>query len=169
MHLTGRYPDWWKGKVFDEPVRLWAAGVTQESTRDNPQRVLMGLPQRKEIWGTGTIPKDALTDWTLGYYVADALDSVVVRWGGGGDLGMGESVLSFKSYEKGREKWQGETLDGVWFDEELPLDIYCEGRTRTVARRGIVIVTFTPLQGMSEVVKLFLGEADLLKLQRVSA
>src|SRR4030095_10190932 len=88
--------------------------------------------------------------------VADALDSVVVRWGGGGDVQMGESVLSFKSYEKGREKWQGETLDGVWFDEEPPLDIYCEGRTRTVAKSGIVIVTFTPLQGMSEVVKLFL-------------
>ena len=49
---------------------------------------------------------------------------------------MGESVLAFKSYEKGREKWQGETLDGVWFDEEPPLDIYCEGRTRTVRAAG---------------------------------
>ncbi|WP_245525307.1 terminase large subunit domain-containing protein, partial [Mesorhizobium sp. M8A.F.Ca.ET.213.01.1.1] len=34
MHLTGRYPDWWAGKVFDAPVRLWAAGVTGEGTRD---------------------------------------------------------------------------------------------------------------------------------------
>ena len=100
--------------------------------------------------------------------MGDALDSVVVRWGGGGDVGMGESVVSFKSYEKGREKWQGETLDGVWFDEEPPLDIYCEGRTRTVARRGIVIVTFTPLQGMSEVVKLFLGETDVMRLREVA-
>jgi phage terminase large subunit-like protein len=165
MHLTGRYPDWWTGKVFNTPVRLWAAGVTRESTRDNPQRVLMGVPQQQENWGSGTIPKDALKDWTPGYHIADALDSVVVRWGGGGDVGMGESILAFKSYEKGREKWQGETLDGVWFDEEPPLDIYCEGRTRTIAKRGIVIVTFTPLQGMSEVVKLFLGEMDLLKLR----
>ena len=22
MHLTGRYPDWWTGKMFDRPVRL---------------------------------------------------------------------------------------------------------------------------------------------------
>ena len=50
------------------------------------------------------------------------LDSVVVRHGGGGDLQAGQSVLAFKSYEKGREKWQGETLEGVWFDEEPPLD-----------------------------------------------
>ena len=66
MHLTGRYPDWWTGKVFDKPVRLWAAGVTAESTRDNPQRVLMGAPQTKEAWGSGTIPKDAIKDWALG-------------------------------------------------------------------------------------------------------
>jgi phage terminase large subunit-like protein len=150
MHLTGRYPDWWKGRVFHAPVRMWAAGVTAESTRDNPQRVLVGIPQRKESWGTGTIPKDALKDWTVSSGAArDGLGSVVVRWGGGGDVQQGESVLSFKSYEKGREKWQGETLDGVWFDEEPPLDIYCEGRTRTVARRGIVILTMTPLLGMT--------------------
>jgi phage terminase large subunit-like protein len=166
--LTGRYPDWWKGKVFDKPVRMWAAGVTRESTRDNPQRVLIGPPQLKEAWGSGAIPRDALKHRALGVHVADALDSVVVRWGGGGDVGMGESVLSFKSYEKGREKWQGETLEGVWFDEEPPLDIYCEGRTRTVAKRGIVIVTFTPLQGMSEVVKLFLGETDLARLREAA-
>ena len=42
----------------------------------------------------------------------------------------------FKSYEKGREKWQGETLDCVWFDEEPPLDIYSEGLTRTNATAG---------------------------------
>ena len=166
MHLTGRYPDWWKGRVFNAPVRLWAAGVTAESTRDNPQRILLGPPQQREKWGSGTIPHDALKVTQVAYSLGDAVDSVVVRWGGGGDVQQGESVLAFKSYEKGREKWQGETLDGVWFDEEPPLDIYCEGRTRCVARSGIVIVTFTPLQGMSEVVKLFLSEADLAKLRK---
>jgi phage terminase large subunit-like protein len=169
MHLTGRYPDWWKGRVFDSPVRLWAAGVTAESTRDNPQRILLGPPQQKSRWGSGTIPKDAIKDWSQTQNIADALDYVVVRWGGGGDVGLGESVLSFKAYEKGREKWQGETLDGVWFDEEPPLDIYSEGRTRCVAKRGITILTMTPLLGMSDVVKLFLSESDLSTLPNRSA
>jgi phage terminase large subunit-like protein len=159
MHLTGRYPDWWTGRVFERPVRLWAAGVTGESTRDNPQRVLIGPPQQKTRWGTGAIPADRLTDWTLARGGGDALDSVLVRWGGGGDVAAPESVLAFKSYEKGREKWQGETLDGVWFDEEPPLDVYVEGLTRTNATGGIVIVTFTPLLGMSEVVRMFLEAA----------
>jgi phage terminase large subunit-like protein len=167
MHLTGRYPDWWKGRVFDAPVRMWASGVTAESTRDNPQRVLIGPPQQREKWGTGTIPYDALKETTLGRF-GDSVDAVVVRWGGGGDVQQGESVLAFKSYEKGRQKWQGETLDGVWFDEEPPLDIYSEGRTRCQARRGIVIVTFTPLLGMSDVVKLFLSDMDVTRMREAA-
>lgn len=161
IHLTGRYPDWWQGRVFEEPVRFWASGVTGESTRDNPQRILLGPAQQKENWGTGAVPHDALKDWTLARGIPDAVDSAVIKWGGGGDVQAKESVLAFKSYEKGREKWQGETLHGVWFDEEPPLDIYTEGKTRTNATNGIVIVTFTPLLGMSDVVTQFLTDADL--------
>jgi phage terminase large subunit-like protein len=67
---------------------------------------------------------------------------------------------------KGREKWHGETFDGVWFDEEPPLDIYMEGLTRTNATGGIAILTFTPLLGMSEVVMLFLTEDQLRALTK---
>ena len=159
-HLTGRYPDWWDGATFDKPVQMWAAGVTGESTRDNPQRVLIGPPTQEEAWGTGMVPKDALLDWNRAMGVPNLLDSVTIRWGGGGDVQAGTAVLSFKAYEKGREKWQGPTLDGVWFDEECPLEIYIEGLTRTNrGQRGqFVIMTFTPLLGMSEVVSLFLLE-----------
>lgn len=153
MHLTGKYPDWWVGRRFKRPVRMWAAGVTAESTRDNPQRILVGPPQQPEETGTGAIPRDCLIKTTPARGTAHALDSVTVKHVSGG-----VSVLSFKSYEKGREKWQGETLDGVWFDEEPPLDIYSEGLTRTNATMGIAMITFTPLLGMSDVVYLFLGD-----------
>jgi phage terminase large subunit-like protein len=157
MHLTGRYPDWWAGATFDKPTIMWASGVTGDSTRDNPQRILVGPPTQEELWGTGMIPKDALKDWDRAMGVPNLLDNVTVKWGGGGDV-SNISVLSFKSYEKGREKWQGPTLDGVWFDEEPPLDIYTEGLTRTNrGQRGqFTMITFTPLLGMSEVVSLFL-------------
>jgi hypothetical protein len=39
MHLTGLYPTWWQGAVFDKPPVLWAGSVTSEATRDNPQRM----------------------------------------------------------------------------------------------------------------------------------
>ncbi|HVP57321.1 MAG TPA: terminase family protein, partial [bacterium] len=74
----------------------------------------------------------------------------------------GNSTVHFMSYEMGREKWQGDTLDFVWFDEEPPEDIYSEGKTRTQAgdnnKGGMVFVTFTPLLGMSNVVRRFLQE-----------
>lgn len=159
MHLTGRYPDWWEGATFDKPVAFWAAGVSNEGTRDNPQRLLVGPPTQEENWGTGMIPKDAIADWDRAAGIPNLLDNVVVKWGGGGDT-SDKSVLSFKSYERGREKWQGPTLDGVWFDEEPPLELYTEGLTRTNnGQRGqFTMITFTPLLGMSDVVGMFLLE-----------
>ena len=52
----------------------------------------------------------------------------------------------------------GETLHGARFDEEPPLDVYMEGLTRTNATDGIVMVTFTPLKGMSDGARLFLED-----------
>jgi phage terminase large subunit-like protein len=164
MHATGRYPNWWEGKTFDKAVNMWVAGVTGESTRDNPQRILVGPPAQEEAWGTGMIPKDALVETVPGRGVPNGLDSIIVRHGGGADVQMGRSILGFKSYEKGRTKWQGETLEGVWYDEEPPLDIYSEGLTRTNTTGGIVIVTFTPLEGMSHVVMRYLTQEQIKDL-----
>lgn len=153
MHLTGRYPDWWQGKAWDRPVAGWAAGVTGEVTRDSVQRVLCG---RINAIGTGAIPKDAIKDKSMKRGVADAIDTLVIRHGGGGDVQAGESLLGFKSYDQGREKFQAETLDFVWLDEEPDEDIYTESLTRTNATAGIVFMTFTPLKGMTGTVKRFL-------------
>lgn len=158
MHLTGRYPDNWPGAVFDKPPVMWAGSVTGESTRDNPQRILIGPPAKEEEWGTGFVPLECIRDRTRAMGVPNLLDSVVIRWGGGGDVQASDSVLSFKAYEKGREKWQGPTVDGVWFDEEPPDDIYSEGLTRTNnGQRGqFTQMTFTPLLGISGVVARFI-------------
>jgi phage terminase large subunit-like protein len=157
MHLTGRYPDWWKGAVFDEPTIGWAASETGQTTRDTVQRILLG---QVGSWGTGAIPKDAIVGdpkrATGG--VPDLVETILVRHGGGGDVQAGTSRVTIKTYDQGRLRWQGETLDWVWFDEEPPEDIYFEGLTRTNARGGIVTLTFTPLKGMSEVVRRFLQE-----------
>lgn len=153
IHLTGRYPPWWTGKRWDRPIRAWAASKTGEVTRDGPQRILIGEPKNKELWGTGLIPQDALARTILRHGIADALDGAQIRHVAGG-----ASTLGFKSFDQGREKWQSETLDLVWFDEEPPMDIYMEGLTRTNATGGIAMITFTPLLGMSDVVRMFLTE-----------
>lgn len=148
FHLTGKYPDWWEGRRFDKPVMAWAGSVSTLATRDTVQRLVMGRPGQH---GTGTIPKSDIVQTKSALGTPDLLDTVQVRHVSGE-----VSILAFKSYEQGREKWQGETLDLVWFDEEPPQEIYSEGLTRTNATGGMVYMTFTPLLGMSEVVRRFL-------------
>jgi phage terminase large subunit-like protein len=148
MHLTGIYPDWWKGRVFTKPTTGWAAGVTTEATRDTIQRLLMGPPG---AYGTGLIPKASILTTTQSRGIGEALDFVVIKHRTGG-----RSQLSFKSYALGREKFQGATLDFVWLDEEpSDPDLYSEAVTRTNATGGCVYMTFTPLLGMSTIVRLF--------------
>lgn len=150
MHLTGLYPDWWEGHRFIKEIAAWAGSVSTLATRDTVQRLVCGRPGKL---GTGAVPKSLITDSKSALGTPDLLDHIKVTHVSGN-----ESTLAFKSYEQGREKWQGETLDLVWFDEEPSQDIYSEGLTRTNATGGITYMTFTPLLGMSEVVRRFLME-----------
>jgi len=61
----------------------------------------------------------------------------------------GTSVIGFKSCDQGREKFQGSSLDFVWFDEEPPKDIYDECRMRVLDKKGDVFGTMTPLKGLT--------------------
>jgi phage terminase large subunit-like protein len=150
IHATGRYPDWWTGKRFDRPTVGWACGVTGEVVRDTVQKVLVGRPGQQ---GTGAIPKDAIVELVSARGTPDLLDTIKVH-----HISGGTSIIGLKTYASGREKFQGETLDYVWLDEEPPMDIYTEALTRTNVGASPVWMTFTPLQGISTVVKRFLHE-----------
>lgn len=151
MHLTGRYPVWWCGRRFFHPVRALAGSESAELTTKGVQRLLIGTPEDEAQWGTGTIPKALIVKIKKKPGVPNAIASVTVRHEPTG----GNSVLKFLSYDQGRTKWQADTVDIVWFDEEPPYDVYNEGITRTNATHGICFLTFTPLKGMSETVERF--------------
>ncbi len=61
----------------------------------------------------------------------------------------GISTIGFKSCDQGREKFQGSSLDFVWFDEEPPKDIYDECRMRVLDKKGDIFGTMTPLKGLT--------------------
>ena len=61
----------------------------------------------------------------------------------------GVSVIGFKSCDQGREKFQGSSLDFVWFDEEPPKEIYDECRMRVLDKKGDIFGTMTPLKGLT--------------------
>lgn len=157
-HLTGLYPKDWRGRRFHRPVRAWADGETSTAVRDIQQKKLCGQPGVDMAWGTGMLPRHSLVDKSLARGVTDAYDTIQVKHFRPDGTSDGISTLTFKSYEQGRTKHQGEPVDFIWCDEEPPMDIYSEIVTRTTATGGIVFTTFTPLKGMSDVVRRFLEE-----------
>jgi phage terminase large subunit-like protein len=148
LHLTGLYPTWWQGKRFEGHIRAWAAGKTNETTRDIVQRKLLGP---KGDFGTGLIPGNRIGRITWKQGVQDLIDTVQIRR----DDGYW-SILGFKSYQQGRGSFEGTEQHWVWLDEEPPMDIYGECIIRTATTNGLIILTFTPLEGMSEVTMSFL-------------
>src|SRR5438067_1332984 len=49
MHMTGRYPSWWRGKRFDRPVTGWVCGRTGEDLRGGMQRFLLELSPDRSV------------------------------------------------------------------------------------------------------------------------
>lgn len=158
-HLTGLYPDWWRGRRFRQPVRWWAAGKTNETTRDIVQAALLGPiaheGQRKVFAGTGMVPGDLIGNIAWKQGVQDLADTVQIKHASGQ-----WSRLGLKSYQQGRGSFEGTAQHGIWLDEEPPLDVYAECLIRTATTKGISLITFTPLEGMSEVVMSFLSEDE---------
>lgn len=152
-HLTGQYPSWWEGRRFTKPVTAWVSGETAKDVRDSIQLKLCG-PMHD--LGTGLIPGDAIGRHTMRGGVPDAIDTLYVKHTSGK-----QSSLVFKSYEMGRESFQAADVDVLWLDEEPPLSIYTEAVTRTMTTLGVVMLTFTPLLGMSETVLQFLPSGQI--------
>jgi phage terminase large subunit-like protein len=152
-HATGQYPVWWQGKRFDQPVTAWCCGESALVVMTVCQQKLCGTAGVESAWGTGLIPKDCLLDRTLGHGVTDGIEVLQVRHVSGG-----VSTVTFKSYEQGRTKFQGATLDAIWFDEEPPFDVYIECLTRTMTTGGVVLTTYTGIKGGTDVSDRFLRE-----------
>lgn len=156
MHLTGKYPADWDGVRYDRPVTWMAASETGKLTRDGVQVHLCGWP--KYTKGTGMIPGVDLLETPSASGIADFYDYIRVQHYNAAGEKDGVSLCYLRSYDQGRARVQSLTLDGVWLDEEPDLDFYMECLTRTNVVLGPVYLTFTPLKGMSDVVRRFLIE-----------
>jgi phage terminase large subunit-like protein len=150
MHVSGQYPSWWEGYRFDRPIRAWACGETSEVLRETTQLLLLGPPGQ---FGTGCIPKSALLDVVPARGLGDLIDTIRVQ-----HISGGVSTVALKGYSQGREKFQGATIDYLALDEEPDLPIFTEALTRVNVSQGPCVLTFTPLKGISGVVKRFLYE-----------
>ena len=149
-HVCGQYPPWWQGHRFDRAIRAWACGETSEVVRETIQLLLLGPPGQH---GSGCIPKSALLEVVPARGLADLADTIRVKHASG-DV----STIQLKAYSQGRERFQGATIDYLLLDEEPDFPIFSEALTRTNTTRGPCVLTFTPLRGISTVVKRYMHE-----------
>ena len=116
----------------------WVVSLSRQVQRDVAQKkILQYLPQ-------SYIEKIVMVSGGADSAENGIIDFIVVRSAVGG-----LSKIGFKSCDQGREKFQGASLDYVWFDEEPPQDIYMECKMRVLDKCGDIFGTMTPLKGLT--------------------
>jgi phage terminase large subunit-like protein len=139
-HVTGQYPEWWAGKRFNRPIRVWVIGESVILVRDTLQRQLCGSE-----FGTGTIPLESFCKKPIMISGGmQAIDTVFVTHETDGKVD-GTSTITFKTFEQRRERLQSESVDMIWVDERPDEQIYSELLARTTATDGHLIVDYTPV------------------------
>ena len=119
-------------------VSCWVVSLSQQVQRDVAQQKVLHYLDKSWIdeivmlSGSKSSPEYGIIDYVIIHNVFGGL-----------------SKIAFKSCEAGREKFQGASLDFVWFDEEPPRDIYEECRMRILDREGHIFGTMTPLKGLT--------------------
>ncbi len=53
--MTGEYPEWWVGRRWNRPVKVWLASTIGTKTRDILQFKLLGMANAR---GTGVMPAE---------------------------------------------------------------------------------------------------------------
>lgn len=153
-HATGEYPSWWNGAVFEHPTDGWAVGPDARTVRDTIQKELLGAIGE---WGTGMIPASKLGKATGIQGVPGAIDTIRIK-----HISGGWSTLGFKNYKQDIQAFMGTSRHYVWCDEECPIEIWNECNIRTATTKGIMLATFTPLEGLTRMVINFCKKADFL-------
>ena len=83
-------------------------------------------------------------------------DPSIVRKANDGDFQIffeNGSIITCKSADSGREKFQGASVDLVWIDEEPEVEIFDECYQRTVDCGGKILLTLTPLTDIASGVR----------------
>ncbi len=129
----GRHP-YRKNKVTEG----WVVSLSRQVQRDVAQRkILEYLPPQY-------IEQIVMVSGDKSSAENGIIDFILVKSETGGT-----SRIGFKSCDQGREKFQGASLDYVWFDEEPPFDIYLECKMRVLDKCGEIFGTMTPLKGLT--------------------
>ncbi len=119
-------------------VSCWVVSLSQQVQREVAQAKILSYLEKS--W----ISEVVMLNGRKGSLEYGVIDYIMIK-----NVFGGLSKIAFKSCESGREKFQGVSLDFVWFDEEPPHDIYLECKMRLIDKEGFLFGTMTPLKGLT--------------------
>ena len=119
-------------------VDCWVVSLSRQVQRDVAQSKI--LHYLRKSWIEAVVMESGRKDSAE----SGIIDFILVR-----NVFGTLSKIGFKSCDQGREKFQGASLDFVWFDEEPPYDIYKECKMRVMDKKGMIFGTMTPLKGLT--------------------
>ena len=119
-------------------ISCWVVSLSQQVQREVAQQKVLHYLDK------GWIDEIVMSSGSKSSPEYGVIDYLVIN-----NVFGGKSKIAFKSCEAGRDKFQGASLDFVWFDEEPPEDVYQECRMRILDREGHIFGTMTPLKGLT--------------------
>lgn len=164
LHMTGLYPDWWEGRRFSRPTKGWICAIDAKMLVETIQGKLFGdIGDNGDYLKNGLIPKDLIVSMASRNGIKNGIESFAIK-----HITGGLSHVTFKTYEQGAKTFQSAKLDWAEADEEAPLDVITEllprlTNTSGAGENGILMLTFTPLNGLTDTVLHFLPSGDVLQ------
>lgn len=137
--LSGNMPEWIREKSKKRGINIWCLHTTNMTSVSMQQNVVYNyLPKElKEAKRT----KQTQVSWTQKNGFSD--NTAVYE----------RNQIWFLNYAQDIKVVEGGEVDFVWCDELVPADWLETLKYRLVTRNGKLLVTFTPVQGYTQVVK----------------
>jgi len=123
-YATNNHPH----RNIGDPIEIWCVCPSYEVQEETTQKKLLTYLPEKEIEH-------------ISYLRGRIIKKIRMKSG---------TIIDFKSYDQGREKFQGTGKRLIWFDEEPPKDIWEECFVRVEAGQQLdVILTMTAIKGLT--------------------
>lgn len=159
---------------FDESIaliQLILGGNRSGKTTPAAKKVItMGLKKTLKVWVCGETFQDSIAIQQK--KMNDLVPRNRVKYGTYDDINGftnrklqfdNNTLYTFKSYDQGVKVFQGDDIDIIWNDEEPPIEIIKEQMMRLIDRNGIMIITMTSLKGITDFIRRYFEDCDILE------
>jgi phage terminase large subunit-like protein len=144
FHATLEYPSDWSGKRYSRPLRILVGCDRGSTAKDVIQTILLG-PTADINDSTGLLKTSEITGHSPLPGIPGCHGDYQIK------SKKGVSTISIRTYNSGRNAFEGAKYDIIAVDEEAPRDILSEIFLRTMGiKDSMILASFTPDSGISD-------------------